>query len=242
MLEGYRPVTECCEEGWDSVAQVVGVAIIDGIPLFRDALAHQVSRAEGMRLLGAAGRLDAVADSRSRQNLDVMVLDSVLDPDGNFTRFLADADPHVAILALVREPLYSPRYIRAALASGVHGLIPRAVHPRQLVDVIGRVFYDRHYVHPVLEKLAEGPVPAQRGPVANELTRRELEVLQLMADGMQSKSIGAALFISSETVRTHIKNICRKLSARDRAHAVANGFRTGLLVPEEDPKPQARTA
>ncbi|TCO44797.1 response regulator transcription factor [Actinocrispum wychmicini] len=214
-------------------AQGVGVAIVDGIPLFRDALAHQVSRANGMRLLGVAGRLDAVADPRARQNLDVLVIDSVLDPDGSFVHFIADADPNIAILALVREPLYSARYVRTALAAGAHGLIPRAAHPRQLIEAIGGTFRERRYLHPALEQFTDGPVPVQGG-TPSELTRRELEVLRLMADGLQSKSIGAALFISTETVRTHTKNICRKLSARDRAHAVANGFRTGLLVPTED--------
>lgn len=61
------------------------------------------------------------------------------------------------------------------------------------------------------------------------LSPRERQVLQLVADGLDAQAMGRALYLSHETVRTHVKNIQRKLKARDRAHAVAIGFRLGLL-------------
>jgi hypothetical protein len=54
--------------------------------------------------------------------------------------------------------------------------------------------------------------------------------LQLISDGMENQAIAKALFVSVETVRTHVKSILRKLHARDRAHAVAVAFRLGVLV------------
>ncbi|WP_330164982.1 helix-turn-helix transcriptional regulator [Catellatospora vulcania] len=61
------------------------------------------------------------------------------------------------------------------------------------------------------------------------LTERELQVLRGMADGMSNAEIGAALFVSEDTVKTHVRRLFRKLGARDRAHAVATGFRAGLI-------------
>jgi ATP/maltotriose-dependent transcriptional regulator MalT len=73
-----------------------------------------------------------------------------------------------------------------------------------------------------------GTVPA--GPTRRlALTERELQVLRGMADGASNAEIGRQLFVSEDTVKTHARRLFRKLGARDRAHAVAVGFRTGLL-------------
>jgi DNA-binding NarL/FixJ family response regulator len=70
-------------------------------------------------------------------------------------------------------------------------------------------------------------VPTRRGAVA--LTERELQVLRGMADGHSNAEIGRELFVSEDTVKTHARRLFRKLGARDRAHAVAAGFRAGLV-------------
>jgi DNA-binding NarL/FixJ family response regulator len=79
-------------------------------------------------------------------------------------------------------------------------------------------------------------VPQQRmdlagagGPRPPSLTERELQVLRGMADGKSNAEIGRELFVSEDTVKTHARRLFRKLGARDRAHAVASGFRTGLV-------------
>lgn len=70
------------------------------------------------------------------------------------------------------------------------------------------------------------PATAVRPP---PLTERELQVLRGMADGKSNAEIGRELFVSEDTVKTHARRLFRKLGARDRAHAVASGFRTGLV-------------
>src|SRR5690606_28931593 len=82
------------------------------------------------------------------------------------------------------------------------------------------------------------PVPAQRGdgvaeetPVARlALTDRELQVLRRMAEGKSNAEIGRELYVSEDTVKTHARRLFRKLGVRDRAHAVAVGFRAGALA------------
>lgn len=79
------------------------------------------------------------------------------------------------------------------------------------------------------------PITAARlGPLARparsvQLTERELQVLRGMADGQSNAEIGRELFVSEDTVKTHARRLFRKLGARDRAHAVAAGFRAGLV-------------
>jgi DNA-binding NarL/FixJ family response regulator len=63
-----------------------------------------------------------------------------------------------------------------------------------------------------------------------EPTSREIEVLQLISDGLVNREIGNRLFLSEETVKSHVRHLLAKLQARSRAHAVAVGFRRGLIA------------
>ncbi len=63
-----------------------------------------------------------------------------------------------------------------------------------------------------------------------EPTTREIEVLQLISDGLVNREIGVRLFLSEETVKSHVRHLLAKLQARSRAHAVAVGFRRGLIA------------
>ena len=81
----------------------------------------------------------------------------------------------------------------------------------------------------------EGPgaevIPFQ-GPLREleqEPTMREIEVLQLISDGLVNREIGQRLFLSEETVKSHVRHLLAKLQARSRAHAVAVGFRRGII-------------
>ncbi len=75
-------------------------------------------------------------------------------------------------------------------------------------------------------------IPLQGGPLREleqEPTVREVEVLQLISDGLVNREIGERLFLSEETVKSHVRHLLAKLQARSRAHAVAVGFRRGII-------------
>lgn len=74
------------------------------------------------------------------------------------------------------------------------------------------------------------PFAAPLRELEQEPTPRELEVLQLISEGLVNREIGKALFLSEETVKSHVRHLLAKLQARSRAHAVAVGFRRGLLT------------
>jgi DNA-binding NarL/FixJ family response regulator len=77
-----------------------------------------------------------------------------------------------------------------------------------------------------------GEVVPFRAPVRRleqEPTARETQVLQLISEGLVNREIGEALFLSEETVKSHVRHLLAKLQARSRAHAVAIGFRRGLI-------------
>jgi DNA-binding NarL/FixJ family response regulator len=90
---------------------------------------------------------------------------------------------------------------------------------------LGAVLAGGSYVDPAL-----GVVSLTKRPVSSELTRREADVLTLLAEGFTYEEIGRRLGISSETVRTHLQKACGRLGASTRTHAVATAIRLGLIV------------
>jgi DNA-binding NarL/FixJ family response regulator len=74
------------------------------------------------------------------------------------------------------------------------------------------------------------PLSGSLSVLDQEPTMREVEVLQLVSDGLVNREIGDRLYLSEETVKSHVRHLLAKLQARSRAHAVAIGFRRGLIV------------
>ena len=196
-----------------------GVALIDPVPLYREGLSALVKRTAGLRWLGSTGDLHAAVRLHERLRPDVLLVDSVLDPVGHLARLLVERDPRLLVIGLVRDAHSHANYVTSALEAGVRGVVPRSAQPEQIVRVILETCRSRGYVHPDLR-------PRERPT----LTRREYEVLTLIADGLENQQVADELIVSVETVRTHVKGILRKMSARDRTHAVSLAYRSGLLI------------
>jgi DNA-binding NarL/FixJ family response regulator len=186
-----------------------------------------------MRWVGAAGGPATALQLHERFQPDVMVIDSGLDPRGQLCHLLASADEELGLLVLVQESHRNTQYLAAALAAGVHGLVLRAAEPDQIAEAIRAVHDERRYIAASLAPVLAAPRGKLKhwpGVTQQPLSRREYQVLQLIADGLENQAIAKILFVSVETVRTHVKSILRKLGARDRTHAVAVAFRTGVLT------------
>jgi DNA-binding NarL/FixJ family response regulator len=119
--------------------------------------------------------------------------------------YTADADQGVA---------------HAVLAAGASGLVLKEAPLADLVRALEAVLAGGSYLDPAVA--AEPDEPAR-------LTTRELEVLTLVAEGLQHDEIGSRLGISSETVRTHLRKACDRLGAATRTQAVASALRSGLI-------------
>ena len=206
-----------------------GVALVDPVPLFREGVAAVVRRTPSMHWLGATGHLHTAVRLHERLRPDVLVVDSVLDPQGHLATLLTGNDPSLAVVSLVREPHRTAKFVRSALAAGVRGMVPREGDVDHVLQAIARTHAERMYLDPTLAPLAAGFTPTAEAGTRRSLSRREYEVLQLIADGMENQAVANELYVSVETVRTHVKNILRKLRARDRTHAVSLAYQAGLL-------------
>jgi DNA-binding NarL/FixJ family response regulator len=113
--------------------------------------------------------------------------------------------------------------VREVIDAGVHAFVVKEASLDELHRALDAVTRGQRYIDPVVsaQLLDAGKAPS--------LTKREREVLRLLAAGSSYDEVGAALFISSETVRTHVAKVVRKLGVRTRTQAVAEAVRTGLI-------------
>jgi DNA-binding NarL/FixJ family response regulator len=128
-------------------------------------------------------------------------------------------------------------YVYDALQAGASGFLLKDVRPEMLFDAVRVVAAGEALLAPAVTRrlIAEfarlRPSQRTRPEDLDALTRRELEVLELVAAGLSNKEIADRLVLSNETVKTHVSHVLRKLALRDRAQAVVAAYESGLVVP-----------
>jgi len=204
----------------------VRVLIVDDHPVVCEGFTQMFEYVDGIDIVGSAA-----TGREAMERIDMLVPDVVL-----LDLHLPDADG-VAVAGRVRARHPDVRIViftagadlgemRKASAADIDGLLLKTMPVGELIRAIREVANGREVVDRDLVGSLSTP-DVETGAVA--LSERELEVLSLLAKGMTNKDVAAALFISRATVKTHIENLLRKLNANDRAAAVAEGFRRGLL-------------
>jgi DNA-binding NarL/FixJ family response regulator len=173
-------------------------------------------RSEGLSVIGVADDVDYAYELVSRRRPDVVLVDIGLRGRSGLelARRLLEEDPHAGVL--LYSGLVDRDLLADALSTGARGFALKNGTPRELVGAIRSIAAGGSYFDPELSTLAAPPKPKTR-PV---LSRREREILGLLANGLNGTAISRELMISSETVRTHVRNAMRKLTAKTRVHAV----------------------
>lgn len=184
--------------------------------------------------------LSAVAQA-GRLRPDVVVMDVRMAPlDGvAATRGVLDTAPSTAVLVLTT--FHDDATVYEALRAGASGFVLKSAAPSTLVDAIRHLAQGEAYLHPpvarrLLDDFVARPVPGLPPPERlGLLTRREVEVLTLVAHGMTNRAIAEHLFLSDATVRTHVGRVLAKLGLHERSHAVALAYKSGLVRPSDQP-------
>jgi DNA-binding NarL/FixJ family response regulator len=206
------------------------VLLVDDHELIRQGLRRNFERDEGFEVVGEAGsaaEAEAMVESLSP---DVVIMDVRL-PDASgldVTRALRAKHPTLGIVVLT---MYAgDEQVIGALDAGASAFIPKSA-PAQEVMAAAR----HAAVAPGTFSAADlGGVLRRASTTKVQLTAREREVLGLLAQGMPVAAIAKQLYISQSTTKSHIARLYEKLEAGNRAHAMVNAMRLGLLPPGTD--------
>lgn len=216
----------------------IRIVLADDDQLVRGGLRAVIEHEVDMDVVGEAGDGNEVLDVVASVEADLVLMDVRMpNKDGlTATRELLERDPH-GPLVMVLTTFEVDDYVYEALQAGASGFLLKRVPPQELIDAIRLVTTGESLVFPALTRnLVEANTQrstADTGLLVT-LTDREREVLVELAHGRSNQEIGEALFIGSETVKSHVANVLVKLGVRDRVHAVIYAYETGFVTPGTD--------
>ncbi len=202
------------------------LVIIDDHEALREGLAVLL-RQGGMEVVAAAANVAAGMDVVEHAEPDVAIVDIRL-PDGNgieLTRRLLGRTPDLGVILYTGDSDFELLY--DGLDSGARGYALKAGSIDELLLAVQRVAAGGTYVDPRLDRVLLSERATSRLP---NLSPREREIMHLMAEGGTAQDVAAQLGVSVETVRTHVRNVIRKLQARNRVHAIAIALQRGDIT------------
>ena len=220
----------------------ISIVLVDDQELVRAGFRMVLDAQPDMEVVAEAADGAAAIEIARRRPADVMVMDARMPRvDGvEATRQIRLAGDRPRVLMLTTFDL--DEYAFAALKAGASGFLLKDVPPEELLFAIRAVHCGDAVVAPsttrrLIDQFAPLlPAGQQQEPgELAELTDREREVLARVAAGMSNDEIGAALFMSPLTAKTHINRAMMKLGARDRAQLVVVAYQTGLVRAAEPP-------
>lgn len=205
------------------------VLVVDDHPLLREAITARLQRMGAGTVHEAATVAEARLRAATIGPCDLAVLDLGL-PDGTGIELVSELRgrgwPRIVVLASSDDP-YA---VRAAFQAGAQAYLLKSASSVAVTDGVRRVLEGGVYADPgVAPILATGTRVTGTDNTSRELSNREVQVLQLVADGMSNKEIGEELSLSALTVKSHLSRIGRKLGTGDRAQMVALAMRAGVI-------------
>src|SRR5471032_3158100 len=200
---------------------MIRVLVADDHPVVRQGLCTMLELEDDIVVVGrAADGEEAVSLARSERP-DITLLDvqmPILDGIEALRRIRAeDPDAKVIVLTTYRNE----DYIFPSLKAGALGYLLKDATREELAGAIRAVANGESLLDPALVSAASEQMPT--------ITRRERDVLRLMADGKNNAEIAVQLFLSDNTVKTHVSNILEKLGCKDRAAAVLLAWRRHII-------------
>ncbi|HET6770459.1 MAG TPA: response regulator transcription factor [Actinomycetota bacterium] len=209
----------------------IKVVIADDHSLVRQGLRRYLELADDIQIVGEASTGAEVIAEVERQNPDIAVLDIRMpDMDGlEAAATIGGKYPDVGVIMLTA---YDDRQLVVdAVRAGARGYVLKARDAEHLTQTVrlvaaGNLVIDPNLVVVLADELSTAK---QSDRKAETLTGREIEILQLLALGHTNRDIAGQLFISPDTVKTHLEHIYQKLGATDRTAAVAEAMRRRLI-------------
>ncbi|MBT2211009.1 MULTISPECIES: response regulator transcription factor [Actinomadura] len=219
------------------MSDVTRILVVDDQTVVREGLVLLLELLPGIEVAGSAGDGAAALAMVGELRPDVVLMDLRMPRvDGvEATRLIKQAHPEVEVVVLTTYA--DDESIFAALRAGARGYLTKDAGAEEIARAVAAVRGGAAQLDPAIQRrlveaVAADERPARRGGrtggLPDGLTRREAEVLALIARGRSNAEIAGDLFISEATVKTHINNLFAKAGLRDRAQAVTYAFRHDL--------------
>jgi DNA-binding NarL/FixJ family response regulator len=217
---------------------VIRIVIVDDQPLVRAGFAAMIAHVADLELVAEAEDGEAGVAAAVAQRPDVVLMDIRMPRlDGIEATNRIVHDPRCeGTRVIVLTTFDVDEYVYGALRAGASAFLLKDAGPETLIDAVRVVAAGEALLAPtvtrrLIERFADGAAAGTDDSVLRSLTEREREVRALVARGLSYAEIGARLFVSAATAKTHVGRVLAKLHARDRSQLVAIAYETGLVRP-----------
>ena len=206
--------------------------LVDEHPLWLDTI-QQVIQPMRVRVLGKVTRSSSALTFLSGSAPDLLIT-GIRMPEGemdgiSLVREALQLAPSMKAIVL---SMYEDRaHVEAAFAAGAAAYVLKSANPDDLRSAIRQAFEPSLFL--ASDFMNGAPEPAERGPVDAGLTRREVEILQLVAEGYSNAQLAKMLWVTEQTVKFHLSNIYRKLGVANRTEASRWAQLNGLLTTDQ---------
>jgi two-component system nitrate/nitrite response regulator NarL len=208
------------------------VVVVDDHPLFREGVAAIIGSEGDMEVVGQGSNADNAIQLAHDLLPDIVLLDIDMPGSGlEAARRIAEVFPVIRIIVLTVSE--TEENLVSAMKAGARAYVLKGVAGRELLRILRLVLAGESYVPPALAAslLMEMGKPAARAhPSAeglDELTQREVEILELLSTGLSNKEIGDKLFLTEKTIKHYVTNILQKLQVRNRVEAALLAQKSG---------------
>ncbi|MEK3885121.1 response regulator transcription factor [Paenibacillus sp. PL2-23] len=217
----------------------IRILIADDHKIVRRGLQLFLASQKDLLLVGEASTGQEAVELTARLAPDIVLMDIHMPGMNGIEATQELASSHPGVKVIVLTSFTDQDHALPAIRAGAKGYLLKDLEPEELAQAVRRVHEGKVELHPdVASQLmsqyvtlyqGSGPASGTEKPAGDEaLTRRELEVLRLIASGMSNRAIAEALVITEKTVKTHVTHILGKLDLEDRTQAALYAVRHGL--------------
>ncbi|MDD5749035.1 MAG: response regulator transcription factor [Actinomycetota bacterium] len=210
----------------------IRLVIVDDHKIVRQGLKAVLEQGDEIEVVGEADTGEEALEVVKDVNPDVVLMDISLPRMNGIqaTKLLRDQNPEIKVVILTMHD--QEGYVYEAVRAGATGYMLKSTSSDELIRSIKVVNEGKALLHPdaTAQLLKEFVNLAENKAREYGLSNREMEVLQLLSEGKTNKEIAKALWISEQTVKTHVAHIFDKLGTSDRTETVARALRDGLVT------------
>jgi len=215
----------------------INIVLIDYHQLFREGIKRVIQSEESFQILVSSDDFSVVTQLLDSHSIDVLLIDIkiFMKHVEQIKQSIIEASPSMKVVVMSTEG--EENFVTEAIRVGVHGYLLKEMDIFSFIDAIISVSKGTSYIHPTIthdlveeyRKLSSEDEPNEEDTLVqwplHLYTKRECEVLQLLANGHSNRSIAETLEISEKTVKNHVSSLFKKMNVNDRTQAVVTAIR-----------------